>query len=68
MRMRMRLRTSMSMSKLRDVQLAVSDSSSGDDILRRLEEDVQMTREHCEVKLPADISAKRQRLEEVLAV
>jgi len=54
-----------SQKKLRDVQLSASDSSSGEDILKRLEEDVRMTREHCEVKLPADIAAKRQRLEEV---
>jgi intraflagellar transport protein 81 len=54
-----------SQKKLRDVEMSASDGSSGEDILRRLEEDVGMTREHVEVKLPADIVAKQQRLEHV---
>jgi len=53
-----------SQKKLRDVQMSASDGSTGEDILRRLEEDVHMTREHCEVKLPADIERKRQQLED----
>ena len=54
-----------SQKKLRDVQMSASDGSTGEDILKRLEEDVRMTREHCEHKLPLDIEAKRQRLEQV---
>ena len=50
---------------LRDVQQSASDSSSGEEILQRLEQDVRMTQERVDVKWPQDIATKQQRLEEV---
>mmetsp|Transcript_38421 Transcript_38421/g.101928 ORF Transcript_38421/g.101928 Transcript_38421/m.101928 type:complete len:674 (+) Transcript_38421:14-2035(+) len=56
-----------SKKKLQDVQ-AASHQGSGEDLLRILEEDVQMTRMLCMEKLPADIQQKQSRLKQIQSI
>jgi len=50
-------------SKLQDVEAASSEGSSGEDLLKRVEEDVGMTRKQCMETLPAENAQKQKRLE-----
>ena len=61
------LRFFQSKKKLQDVQ-AASHQGTGEELLRRLEEDVQMTRILCLEKLPADIQQKQNRLKQIQAI
>jgi len=51
--------------KLQDLQAASVAGSSGEDMLSKLEDDVQMSRLLCDEKLPQDIHTKEQRLVQV---
>jgi len=54
--------------KLQDLQLAASNNSSGEELLQKLKEDVEMTQNYCKGKLPEDIKQKETRLVQVQQV
>jgi intraflagellar transport protein 81 len=57
-----------SQKQLQDLQISASQGLTGEDMIARAQNDVAMTRNHCEQILPQQSEEKKRRLDEVAAL